>query len=712
MSGTPTGVSPTPVAPLLDSFPHTPTDFDQELTIMLPQRQTVRWLACLVIWLLTGFSALAQEKRRPLAVEDLYLMESVRSPAMFPSVGAPALFPKEEEKLVYERVWIDAKTKAERHSLWLVTGKRDNRKPLEKDEPDGRSPVVSADGEWIAFLSARPTGFPKATPPPYVPPYADAAVGIWLYHVKSGNSIPLLGGGRVFHDGFYGRVAFSPDSKRLVFVADDGKDPRTKEEIENEVEIVRPDQGEGYTGYGAAQIWIAELREPVASASATITRLTNDDVWYGDPQWSPDGKSIVVVANKSKDRESVRFSINKNFDLYLIDVASKKQTQLTTNPGPDVSPRFSPDGKQIAYLSVPRNGPHRDIFRLHVLTLAGNPKSRVVFEPSLERSHFPPSFPLPTDSWENDQIVRILIEEGTWTLTRRIDLAKGVEAERNADDIEKMLARMALMPSDNPILDDRLLGKSTVVIWDNEGHDIEGIFTTPPQEVAKPPYKLIVYPHGGPHGRSTLFFDFTVRLFAAQGYAVFQPNFRGSAGYGKKFLDADRLDLGGGDMRDILTGIDMLVKGGKVDPKRQFVYGTSYGGFMTSWLVGHTHQFRAAAMQNAVTDMNMMYGLSDLQSWTTWELGGLPWEQPERYRKHSPLTYADKVKTPTLILHARDDRRCPLPMGKAFHQALLANEVPTQMVIYPNEGHGIRAPRHREDVYRRVLAWFAKHDTR
>jgi dipeptidyl aminopeptidase/acylaminoacyl peptidase len=173
-----------------------------------------------------------------------------------------------------------------------------------------------------------------------------------------------------------------------------------------------------------------------------------------------------------------------------------------------------------------------------------------------------------------------------------------------------------------------------------------------------------------------------------------------------------RFDLGGGDMRDLLTGIDQLVKEGTVDANRQFVYGTNYGGFMTSWLVGHTHQFRAAVAQNAVTDMNMMWCLTDIQSWTQWELGGRPWEQPERYKKHSPLTYADKVKTPTLILHARDDRRCPLPMGQAFYQALLANEVATQMVIYPHEGHGIRQPRHREDVYRRVLAWFARHDVR
>jgi dipeptidyl aminopeptidase/acylaminoacyl peptidase len=649
-------------------------------------------------------------KKKPLAVEDLYRLESVRSPMLFPK----------EDKLVYERIWIDAQTKRERHALWLVTGKRENRKPLEEGEPDGRSPVISPDGQWIAFLSTRPRSAKtlNALARPPVPPYSDAAVDLWLYHVKAEKVLPILtigrAPGRVFHDGFYGRVAFSPDSTKVVFVADDAVSPRTREEIDNEVEIVRPDQGEGYTGYGPAQIWIADIAgQPAQAAGDKITRLTKDDVWYGDPQWSPDGKSIVVHANKTKDRESVRFSINKNFDLYLIDVATKKQTRLTTNPGPDVSPRFSPDGKQIAYLSSPRKGPHRDVFNLGIVTLGDSvPKVRILYDHHELRApsenNESPVFPLPTNCWKSDREVCVQVEVGTTTTRDVIDVRTGRSARETPLTSDKRL--QALMPPANGIQQQRFAASAEVVQWRNDKLDIEGIFTAPPAEVAKPPYKLIVYPHGGPHGRSALGFDFTVQLLAAHGYAVFQPNFRGSTGEGKKFLDADRLDLGGGDMRDILTGIDKLVKDGKVDPQRQFVYGTSYGGFMTSWLVGHTHQFRAAVAQNAVTDMNMMWGLTDIQSWTQWELGGTPWEQPERYRKHSPLTYADKVKTPTLILHARDDRRCPLPMGKAFYQALLANSVPTQMVIYPDEGHGIRQPRHREDVLRRVLAWFAKYE--
>ena len=130
---------------------------------------------------------------------------------------------------------------------------------------------------------------------------------------------------------------------------------------------------------------------------------------------------------------------------------------------------------------------------------------------------------------------------------------------------------------------------------------------------------------------------------------------------------------------------------------------------MTTWLVGHTQQFRAAVAQNAVTELNVMWGVGDIQSWTEWEFGGRPWEVPDLMRKHSPMSYVGNVATPTLILHARDDRRVPLPMGRMFYQSLLARGVPCQMVIYPDEGHAIRDPRHRVDIHKRTLAWFAKY---
>ncbi|HJT76772.1 MAG TPA: S9 family peptidase, partial [Gemmataceae bacterium] len=462
-------------------------------------------------------------------------------------------------------------------------------------------------------------------------------------------------------------------------------------------------------------------------AARSIRRLTDDDIWYGDPQWAPDGRTVVVHANRTRDRESVRYSINKNFDLWAIDVQTGARRQLTTGPGPEVSPRFSPDGKRLACLSIPRKGTHMDVFNLAVVTLGeGGPRTEILFDHhgpgAADPPHPPPVFPLPEDCWDgNDHLVyNAAVGTRTETIRVALDTAKGEpltvplaeKGDKLSDDpvIRRMQERRRLTPPGDRFLRERLLAESRVIHWDNGGRRVEGVLTLPPESVAKPPYKLLVYPHGGPHSRTTTDFNFTAQVFAAHGYAVFMPNFRGSAGYGQAFIDADRGDFGGGDMRDILRGVDELVRQKLADPQRQFVYGVSYGGFMTCWLVGHTKQFRAAAAQNAVTDLDAMWGLSDLQSWTEWEFGGRPWQVPAAMRAHSPFTYAADVRTPTLVLHSRDDRRCPLPMGRMFYQALRANGVPSQMVIYPNEGHGIRQPRHQEDVLRRVLAWFERYD--
>lgn len=664
----------------------------------------------------------SDESLRPLAVEDLYRFDSSQAPVVAPS----------EDFAVAVRQWIDGEKKVERFSLWRVGADR-TRRPMEPGEPDARSPMFSRDGRWIAIRSTRDRS-DDAPPIPPTPPQSDAATDIWLLPAAGGKAISLCADkpyGRVFNDSFYGRVAFSPDGSKLAFVADDGRDRRTAQELAAGVEIVRPDQGEGYTGYGPAQIWVAHLStDPQAYAAERIERLTDDDVWYGDPQWSPDGRWLVVHANRTNDRESVRYSINKNYDLWAIDLNDGSMMQLTSGPGPEVSPRFSADGRRLACLSSPRKGPHADVFNLALVDFtlpegkADLPKpARVVFDHHGRLEQPPedpaPTFPLPAACWDGADDLVYTGVAGLQSATMRVDLKSGQRSKlgahsKKAEDSpyqRRAAKRRKFSVPGNKFLRQRLLAESRAFRWTNpDGLELEGVLTIPRPTVAKAPYKLVLLPHGGPHSRSSLGFNFNAQIFAANGYAAFEPNFRGSAGYGRKFLDADRNDFGGGDMRDILSGIDRLVADGLVNPKRQFVYGVSYGGFMTCWLVGHTKQFRAAVAQNAVTDLNAMWGLSDLQSWTEWEFGGRPWETVEAMRRHSPLTYAAAIETPTLILHSRDDRRCPIPMGRMFYQALHARGVPTQMVVYPDEGHGIRQPRHREDVLRRALAWFAEHD--
>lgn len=682
-------------------------------------RNVAAWLIGLCVGLVWVPATIQAAEKTPLQIDDLYRHDAVTELLVLPG----------NEQAVYVREWAERGQLARRQSLWSVTGNAMQRQALEAGEPDARRPILSPDGRWLAFLSTR--NFSEGSPAfPPVPIWSEPATDIWLLRIEGGKTtgapLPLAGKqktyGRVFSDPFYGRVAFSPDSRRLVFVADDGVDSRTPAERDLGVTIVREDQGEGYEGYGPAAVWIAELLDqPGEVAANKVQRVTPNDAWYGDPQWLPNGKGLVVHANRTSDRESVRFSINKNYDLWLIDLESRDLRQLSTGGGPQVSPRVSPDGKRLVCLSVPRRGPHADIYNLELIELGKSPQSRVLFDHhgNAEGSppHAIPTFPLPNDCWFDHRWFQVDTVAGMRAQRQTIDAdsprgeAASSAPEPTASMRERAEARRRLIPPSHGYLDQRLIAEDQIVRWKStDGLEIDGVLTLPPELIARRPYKLLLYPHGGPHSRATPGFNFTVQIFAANGYAVFQPNFRGTSGYSRKFLDADRRDLGGGDMQDILSGIEYLVQEGIVDRQRQFVYGISYGGFMTSWLIGHTSQFRAAAPQNAVTEMNVMWGVGDLQSWTEWEFGGRPWQVADAMRKHSPFTYIDRIKTPTLILHADHDRRCPLPMGQMFYRGLKASGVEAEMVIYHNERHGISQLHHQADIYRRVLDWFAKHD--
>lgn len=685
-------------------------------------------------------AAASAAEKQPFTVDDVYRVEQITDFKVSPR----------GDEAVYVRHFYDVNYPERRTVLWRIDGATGRREPLEVGEPDGKMPVYSPDGKELAYVSneighsswsaknhfpkhSEPTGHLRVLARDYDP-----------QHPQS-NRIPEKLGGYIFCDPFYARISFSPKGKSLAVVAgaqwERHLELREKHLAEGSTAAF-DDQGEGYEGYGNAQV---EIYGPPKYEKDRDNRWnwhahSDAKYAYGDPQWSPDEEFIIFHANRTDDQESVRYSINKNFDLWRARLIGThwddRVEQLTTNGGPDVSPRISPDGKHVLYLSVPRKGPHMDVFNLCVLPLDGEkPEPRVLVdahdaEGKAERdaagsTPWQPTFPLRDDCWIDAQHVRVNGVQGMKAETRVFNIA-GPDAPISADakpEPEPHKNPRLKKPEANPWLDDRLHGPQEVVRWKSfDGLEIEGVLTLPPAELTqfKKPYPVIVYPHGGPHSASRPEFNITLQVFASAGYAVFQPNYRGSYGYGRKFLDAAWLDMGGSDMQDILTGVDALIERGVVDAERQFVYGSSYGGYSACRLVTLTDRFRAVVAQNAVTDLHAMWRLSDIQSWTEWEFGGKPWETIKLYgktidvgeamRERSPTTHAHKAKTPTLLLHADHDRRCPLPMGQMFYRILKENGCPTELVVYTDERHQIWQVKHQADVLQRTLAWFAQHD--
>jgi dipeptidyl aminopeptidase/acylaminoacyl peptidase len=219
--------------------------------------------------------------------------------------------------------------------------------------------------------------------------------------------------------------------------------------------------------------------------------------------------------------------------------------------------------------------------------------------------------------------------------------------------------------------------------------------------------------HGGPASQVTAAFPAS-RFFSAvemsrAGYFVFLPNPRGSYGQGEKFTRANVKDFGYGDLRDILTGVDEILKTQPVDKDRVGIMGWSYGGYMTMFAVTQTNRFRAAVAGAGIANWQSYYGQNGIDQWMIPYFGASVYDDPAVYAKSSPITFIKHVKTPTLILVGEYDVECPVPQSYEFWHALRTLGVPTELVVYPKEGHGIARPDHQRDIMRRTMEWFKKY---
>ncbi len=255
-------------------------------------------------------------------------------------------------------------------------------------------------------------------------------------------------------------------------------------------------------------------------------------------------------------------------------------------------------------------------------------------------------------------------------------------------------------------------GKAESLIWNNNGFRVQGWLLYPENFDPSKRYPMVVSVHGGPAGEHSPAWPsthFDMSVMAGLGYFVFFPNPRGSYGEGEAFTHANVKDFGGGDLRDILAGVDTVVKKVPVDDDRIGITGWSYGGYMTMWTVTQTHRFRAAVAGAGIADWKSYYGENSIDRWMIPYFGNSVYNTPAVYAKSAPINFIKQVKTPTLVVVGERDGECPAPQSFEFWHALKTLDVPTRLVVYPGEGHAFRQPKDQVDVLQRALAWFDQY---
>jgi dipeptidyl aminopeptidase/acylaminoacyl peptidase len=258
------------------------------------------------------------------------------------------------------------------------------------------------------------------------------------------------------------------------------------------------------------------------------------------------------------------------------------------------------------------------------------------------------------------------------------------------------------------------MGTSEVVRWKSaDKMEIEGIVVYPVDYQPGRRYPTVAIIHGGPAGEWPEAFPASwynsAQVYAGHGWVAFLPNPRGSSGYGDKFLMANYRDWGGGDFRDIQTGLDELVRRGIADSTKMAQTGWSYGGYMTAWTLTQTNRFKAVMVGAGLTDMYSMYSTNDLQTLLEEYFGGEPWNDEQAFKRASAMTFIKQAKTPTLILHGQQDTRVPIGQAQELYMGLKKNGVPVELVFFPREPHGLQEPRHWLDKMKREYAFFSKH---
>lgn len=654
----------------------------------------------LFIWLLAlsslGSQAQTITKKRPINPKDIYRLQTISDPQVAP----------DGKWITYSVSAVDT-TKDKRNSdLWMVSW--DGKESVQlTNGPESESRArFSPDGKYISFISSR-QGNTKGQ--------------IWLLDRRGGEAKKLTDLKTDLED-----YVWSPDSKKIAMVlrdpdyADSAKTKVRKPYVMDRYHFKADIKG--YIEKGSSHLYVYDV------ADKKLDTLTTGNYDETSPVWSPDGTKLAFVSNRSEDPDR-----NQNTDIYVMEARKGAATKkLTTWTGYDNSPAWSPDSKSIAYLRSTASGNFLMYDQPVLAVISQDGGEPTLLSKSLDR-------PVRNPTWAKDsKSIGVLVQDDRQTYLGQYavadgkftKLATGQKAFSNLEAVSgsnwvamisdpQTPGELYAIESGNPRrlthVHDTFLASLELATVEGftskskDGTQVSNILFRPANAPAGKKLPTIFFIHGGPVSQDEFSFDLTRQLLAAGGYAVVAVNYRGSNGRGLDYTKAIYADWGNKEVQDILGAADYVVEKGIADAEHMGIGGWSYGGILTNYTIATDTRFKAAASGAGSSLQLSLYGSDMYTNQYETELGA-PWKNTEKWLKLSyPFLKADRIKTPTMFMASEKDFNVPVAGSEQMYQALRSLGIPTQLIIYPGQFHGITVPSYQKDRVDRYLQWFDKY---
>ena len=592
--------------------------------------------------------------------------------------------------------------------IWIAATATGETYRLTSGKKSSSGPLWAPDSHRLAFTSDR-----------------DGKRQIYVIAPAGGEASQLTN-----EDTGIGSMAWSPDGASIAFTSSgpEAKERKDRKEKYGEFEIIGGD-------YVMSHLWRVAVPADIPSDLKKLPKpeaLTKGESFsVSGFSWSPDGKRIAFSAARDPDLGS-----QDTEQLYVLDLADLHVRKLLEGGGPHSRPRWSPDGKQIAYVTA--NGQPFFFYanRYVAVIPAEGGKPKVLTENFDEDANLvdwgPDGVYFTALERTNAHIYRIDPQSGAVKRISGPDQFHAADASFTKD--HKALAGTGAGPNHfaevyyssasdfapkylTKVGDQwkgfKLTTREAIRWKSTDGAEIEGVLMKPADYDPARKYPLLVVIHGGPTGVDTTVATadryYPIERFAAKGALVLKPNYRGSAGYGAKFRALNVRNLGVGDYWDVISGVDYLIGKGMVDKDRVASMGWSEGGYISAFITCFSDRFKAVSVGAGISDWMTYYVNTDIHPFTRQYLKATPWEDPEIYRKTSPITYVNQAKTPTLIQQGDQDKRVPPPDSYELYQALKDRGVPVKLIFYKGFGHPINKPKQQRAVMEHNYEWFSKY---